>query len=98
LSEEALAKLENIIRAVLTNPTYTLSLDDEEYRRRTTEQVDRSFRGLKEIVTNAKHTTGWVLAHPTYGLGPGPQQGLDAAGRQLLAAAAGLSSRHLRLL
>ncbi len=98
LSEEALAKLENVIRAVLTNPTDKLGLDDKEYRQRTAEHVERSFRGLKEIVTNARHITVLVLSHPTYGLGPGTQLGLDAGGRRLLAAAGGLSSRHLRLL
>ena len=71
---------------------------DDEYRRRTAEQMNQSFRGLQEMVTNAKLTAVSVLADPARGLGPGAQRGQGSLSRQQLAMAGGLSPRNLRLL
>jgi hypothetical protein len=98
VSEGALAKLENVVRAVLTGPMYDLNSEDNEYRERAAEQVEQSFRAMAEMVANARQTAGLVLAHPTYGLGPGLQSGLGTQDRELLAVAGGLSPRLLQLL
>ena len=60
--------------------------------------MNQSFRGLQEMVTNAKLTAVSVLADPARGLGPGAQRGQGSLSRQQLAMAGGLSPRNLRLL
>jgi hypothetical protein len=100
--ENAAAKLENLLRAVLTDPAVGVDTsapqEVEEYRRYAAEQVEQSFRDVNDMLTYAKLTTVEVTMHPVYGLGPGSQPGLGAAGRQRLAVAAGLSPQTLRLL
>jgi hypothetical protein len=93
--EQSVSKLENTARAVLTTPR--LDLNDEVYRTRATEAVNLSVRHVREFVRLAKRTTAVALAHPVHGLGPDGQAGIGAAGRQQLAAAAGLSPRVLKL-
>jgi hypothetical protein len=91
--ERAVAKLENL---ALADGTFDSIVTDEEQRQRTNDEIRRAFLELGETVTGARETALWVLAHPTYGLGPGHQ--LSPAGHQQLAAAGGLSPRFLRLL
>jgi hypothetical protein len=94
-SEEAVAKIEGLVGSLLANG---LNSQQDAYKERGKDQVNRSFRELKEIVAHAKRTTGSVIAHPAYGLGPSPQTGLGIVQRQQLAIAGGLSPRLLRLL
>jgi hypothetical protein len=96
LLEEAVAKTENVVRAILVSSSNGLTHENHEYRQRVMQQVKRSFREIQETMTIAKQTAGLVLTHPAYGLGPTPQQG--AMILQQLAMAGGLSSRTLRLL
>jgi len=95
LSEEAVAKIEGLVRSLLANGSIP---QDVEYKQRGIEQVQRSFRELKEMVAQAKRTTGWVLTHPAYGLGPSPQTAQGTVPREQLAMVGGLSSRVLRLM
>jgi hypothetical protein len=95
LSEEAVAKIEGAVQSLLTNGSMP---QDVEYNRRGMEQVRGSFRELREMVAHAKRTTGRVLTHPAYGLGPSPQTTQGTMPREQLAMVGGLSSRVLRLL
>jgi hypothetical protein len=96
LLENGIAKIESDVRAALSTPTS--GAKSPEYVRRTTEQMNQSFRALHELVSNARVTAGSVLSHPEYGLGPTPGRSVGSAIRQQLAIAGGLSSRFLHLL
>ena len=96
LLENGIAKIESDVRAALSTPTN--GAQSSEYVRRTTEQMNHSFRALHELVSNARVTAGSVLSHPEYGLGPTPGRSVGSAIRQQLAIAGGLSSRFLHLL
>jgi len=96
LVEKGVAKIESDARVAL--PRKTSGAKNSDYLRRTTEQMNQSFRALSELVSNARATATAVLGHPEYGLGPTPQRGSRGAIRQRLAIAGGLNSRFLRLL
>ncbi len=91
LLEESLAKVENL---ALASDIYHANGN----RQQLLDRIARAFREFEELLAHAKQTARWVLAHPTYGLGPGPQHGLGSAERLELAAAGGFSSLNLRLL
>src|SRR5262249_26841711 len=87
LSEESVAKIEGVVRSLLTNGAMP---QDDDYNRRGIEQVRRSFRELKEVLAQAKRTTGWVVAHPAYGLGPSLQTTQGPVPREQFAMVGGL--------
>jgi hypothetical protein len=95
LSEEALSKLESVVRLLLTNGS---GREDDDYKQRGIEQVKRSFLELKDMVANAKQITVGVLADPAYGLGPSSQTSQSTVPREQLAIVGGLSPRLLHLL
>jgi hypothetical protein len=100
--ETSAAKLETVLRTVLTDPAVSIDptndTERKQYRQYVVEQVEQSFREFDYSLTDATRTTIGVMTHPVFGLGPGPEPGLGAATRQRLAVAAGLSSRVLQLL
>ena len=76
------------------------AVDDERphgERRDRHDDVLRDAEQLEEASLTARRTVVRVMRHPTYGLGPGPDQ-LTADDRRELAVAGGLSSEMLRLL
>jgi hypothetical protein len=95
LLEDGVARIESDIATALSTAE---NGSNPEYAKRITDQMNRSFRGLHELVSNARLTMGSVLANPSSGLGPSSTGGLGASRRQQLAIAGGLSSRALRLL
>jgi Clostripain family len=101
LIEDAVARLENSLQAIVIGPASAFP-GDEKYQKhvsaQVSEQVESSFRELTEVTTNAKRTAFRVLAHPAHGLGPTPGGGLGRGSRQQLATVGGLSPRVLRLL
>jgi len=96
LMEEAVAKIEGDIQSALSGST--LGAESDEYQRLMREQLDQSFRGLREMIANARSTVFSILAHPADGLGPSTQTASRIPTRQQLATAGGLSSRNLQLL
>jgi hypothetical protein len=96
LVEKGVAKIESDAQVALSRSTN--GAKKSEYVRRTSEQMNQSFRALHELVSNARVTAGSVLSHPEYGLGPTPQRDSSGAIRRSLAIAGGLSSRFLHLL
>jgi hypothetical protein len=98
LLEQAVGKLEGVVKIVLTSPTNGKNgSKPDDYQRRLEEQLKGSFRELTDVAINAKLTLGAVLQHPSQGLGPTSQSGLGAE-RQQLAILGGLSSQNLQLL
>ena len=58
----------------------------------------RALRTFDERLIQARRAVFAVIAHPTHGVGPGPQGGLNIDDRKELAAASGLSPQRLLLL
>jgi hypothetical protein len=98
LLEEAIAEIERDVRLFLTNPPLGRNGDGADYKRRSIEQVELSFRALNEVVANAKDTVFRIVADPSQGLGPTPEQSSVGFDRQNLALAGGLSALDLTLL
>jgi hypothetical protein len=90
--EETLAALETV---ALTDGTSDVEVTQHQLR--ATDEVQQMFSVFEEMLVSARDTAIAVLAHPTYGLGPG-QPDLGGMSRQQFAAEAGLSPRYLRLL
>jgi hypothetical protein len=98
LLEQAVGKLEGVVRFALTRPTNGMNGSTrDDYQRRLEEQLAGAFREVTDVAINAKLTLGGVLRHPSQGLGPTSQSGLGAE-RQQLAIFGGLSSQNLQLL
>jgi hypothetical protein len=97
LMEEAISEIESDVRLSLTNPPLRTNGDGRDYNRRST-QMALSFRALNEVVANARDTVFRILADPSQGLGPPPEQRLVSFDRQNLALAGGLSALDLSLL
>ncbi len=72
-------------------------LSDSDYYATVRQRCGEAFGVLGEVALQARRTIRGVLAHPVYGLGPGPE-GLGQAERDALATAAGLNRRNLALL
>jgi Clostripain family len=98
LLEGAIAEIESDVRLFLTNPPLGTNGDGEDYKRRSSEQLKLSFRALNEVVANARDTVFRILADPSQGLGPAPEQRSVGFDRQNLALAGGLSALGLSLL
>jgi hypothetical protein len=98
LLEEAIAELEGDVRLFLTNPPPGTNGDGADYERRSTEQLKLSFQTLNEVVGNAREIVFGILADPSQGLGPAPEQRLISFNRHNLALAGGLSALDLSLL
>jgi len=98
LLEEAIAELESDVRLFLTNPPLGTNGDGADYERRSTEQLKLSFQTLNEVVANARDIVFGILADPSQGLGPAPEQRLISFNRHNLALAGGLSALDLSLL
>jgi Clostripain family len=98
LVEEAIAEIESDVRLFLSNPTLGINGDGADYKRRSTEQLVLSFRALNEVVANARDTVFGILADPSQGLGPAPEQRSISFDRHNLALAGGLSALNLSLL
>jgi hypothetical protein len=95
--ERAVAATEAAAAQFLFEPAYGALLSPADYERAVTDRFKRTFGVLKEASLQARRRIRRILAHPLYGLGPGPE-GLGQEERDELAAAAGLSRRTLRLL
>jgi hypothetical protein len=98
LVEEAIAEIERDVRLSLTNPPLRTNGNGRDYKQRSTEHVVLSFRALNEVVTNARDTVFRILADPSQGLGPAPEQRSVGFDRHNLALAGGLSALELSLL
>jgi hypothetical protein len=93
--EEALASAESIaVRAACCEATKEARAG-AAFAANT--RLSRAFRILEEASLTARRTVVRVMAHPSYGLGPGPED-LTADDRRELAVAGGFSSERLRLL
>ena len=95
--EQATAHIEQTAGQFLFSPAYGASLSVDDYSRSVEIRFAKAFDIMKEATLQARRTLRRVLAHPVYGLGPGPE-GLEQAEREELAAAAGLNHRNLLLL
>jgi hypothetical protein len=94
--EEAALSVEVTARMVLSSRT-TRAMSEEDFRRASAQQIERSFRLLEDAAMGARRVVRRVLAHPIYGIGPGSND-LGLEERQVLARAGGLDRRSLRLL
>jgi hypothetical protein len=92
--EEGLLALEQV---AVAKGVLDLKIGDER-RKAAIDDVRQALSALDELIANARRTVFSVLAHPAYGLGPGPMTGLGLDGPLELAAASGLSPRVLQLL
>jgi hypothetical protein len=95
--EQAAADIERTVAQFLFSPAYGARLSHDDYVRSVESGLGRVFDIMREVTLQARRTLRRVLAHPVYGLGPGPE-GLEQAERDELAAAAGLNQRNLLLL
>jgi Clostripain family len=95
--EHAAAAIESAAAQFLFEPAYGSMLSAEEHKRTVRERFERMFGVMKEVSLQARRSIRRILAHPLYGLGPGPE-GLGQEERNELAVAAGLNRRNLRLL
>src|SRR5262249_43058812 len=94
--EDAAGLLESTAARFVFQPAYGSLLSTEDYRRVVAERLDAAFHVMKEVADLSRVTIKSVLAHPVYGLGPGPAH-LGQAERDELASAAGLNGRNLAL-
>ena len=88
--ERAVAATESAAAQFLFEPVYGALLSPADYERAVTDRFKRTFGVLKEASLQARRRIRRILAHPLYGLGPGPE-GLGQEERDELAAAADLS-------
>ena len=95
--EHAAAAIERAAAQFLFDPTYGAMLGDDDYERTVEIRFARTFDVMKDVSLEGRRSVRRVLAHPVYGLGPGPE-GLEQGERDELAAAAGLNRRNLLLL
>ena len=95
--EQAVSDLESVTAAALRVEGMGKGLDSSSRVAVISREIGRSFGILCEGASNARRTVRRVVAHPMYGLGPGPVPfGRDA--REELAVKSGLGRRHLLLL
>ena len=95
--EQAVSDLESVTAAALRVEGMGKGLDSSSRVAVISREIGRSFGILSEGASNARRTVRRVVAHPVYGLGPGPVPfGRDA--REELAVKSGLGRRHLLLL
>jgi len=95
--EQAVSDLESVTAAALRVEGMGKGLDSDSRVAVISREIGRSFGILSEGASNARRTVRRVVAHPVYGLGPGPVPfGRDA--REELAVKSGLGRRHLLLL
>jgi hypothetical protein len=95
--EQAAAAIESAAARFLFAPAHGARLSDEDYVKSVGVRFAQTFGVMKEVSLQARRGIRRVLAHPLYGLGPGPE-GLQQEERDELAAAAGLTRRNLLLL
>ena len=95
--ERAAAVIESAAAQFLFEPAHGKMLSGEHYEQAVRQRFERTFGVMKEASLQARRSIRRILAHPLYGLGPGPE-GLGQEERDELAAAAGLNRRSLRLL
>ena len=104
LAASSLAQLERATGGVhgaaaqfLFRPGFGAMLSSNDYAAAVEKRCEEAFALLAEVALQARRTIRRVLAHPVYGLGPGPD-GFGQAERDALATASGLSRRNLMLL
>lgn len=95
--ERTIATVEQVVESFLSAPHFGEFLSDEDYKQAVQQLIDERFGVLTELSLQAHRTVRWVLRHPTFGLGLGPDS-LGRGDRESLATAAGLSKQVLRLL
>src|SRR4029453_6183196 len=95
--ERAAAAIESAAAEFLFAPMYGALLPESDYKAAVRLRFAEEFGVMKEVSLQARRSIRRILAHPLYGLGPGPE-GLEQEDRDELATAAGLSRRNLRLL
>jgi hypothetical protein len=95
--ERAAADIEATAAQFLFAKNFGAALSDQAYAITVKDRFAATFGVMKEVSLQARRTIRRVLAHPVYGLGPGPE-GLDQAERDEVAIAAGLNRRNLALL
>ena len=95
--ERATADVEAMAAQFLFTPKFGAMLSPVAYEATIRTRCEEAFGILADVALQARRTIRRVLAHPVYGLGPGPE-GLGQAERDALATAAGLNRRNLALL
>lgn len=93
--EQAVSLVERVVLELL--PPAQRRLSPPDYRQIVSERCGKAFAIAKETTLQARRTIRGALAHPIYGLGPGPEK-MGHAQRDAIASAAGLSRRNLVLL
>jgi len=95
--EDAAGEAETVAAKALLGPSGSSAFEPLSNVTQARTRIDRAFRTLSDASADARRTLKRVLAHPTYGFGPGPRD-IDAESRRSLAMASGLSSERLKLL
>ena len=95
--ERATAGVEAMAAQFLFMPKFGAMLSSRDYATTIEQRCQDAFGQLTEVALQARRTIRRVLAHPVYGLGPGPQ-GFGQAERDAAATSAGLNRRNLVLL
>jgi len=95
--ELAIVGLEDEVATLLENPKFGAILSETDYTKAVQTRIQRRFAVLQEACLQALRVVRQVLAHPTFGLGPGPES-IGRGDREALAAHAGLSRQGLLLL
>jgi hypothetical protein len=95
--EEATGAVELLAAQVMLGAAGSAAVSASANAVLSQKQLERAFRVVADAAVDARRTLRRVLAHPTYGFGPGGVR-MTAAEREGLARAAGLNSRDLVLL
>lgn len=95
--EAALGSVETATALALTPSTVESSLGVVRTAPPLGMQLERGFDLLRDASTDARRTLKTVLAHPVYGIGPGPGS-ITVDDRRAMARAGGFSSAGLTLL
>ena len=95
--ERAIVALEDEVATFLEKPEFGAILSKGAYKKAVEDRIERRFAVLQETCVQARRVVRRVLAHPTFGIGPGPGS-IGRGDREALAAQAGLSRQRLLLL
>ena len=94
--ELAIVGLEDEV-ATFLDPEFGAILSRDDFEKAIEARIQRRFAVIRETGLQALRIVRRVLAHPTFGIGPGPSN-IGRGDREALAAQAGLSRQRLLLL
>jgi len=94
--ELAIVRLEDEV-ATFLDPEFGAILSKDDFEKAIEARIQRRFAVIQETDLQALRIVRRVLAHPTFGIGPGPSS-IGRGDREALAAQAGLSRQRLLLL